>query len=166
MFSFLDKSYTTSKIVFIRWYKADNRTRTDNLLITNQLLCQLSYIGLITNKLYAAALANFQGFFTINFFPKNLYACTAANRACAAPSLDCARQFSTFWLWHSTTPLISNSLRSQARLLVYQKFNFCQHCVFQQIWAPNPTLTRYAKTSKGLTARLGLLKLQKYSLRL
>ena len=25
--------------------KADNRTRTDNLLITNQLLCQLSYIG-------------------------------------------------------------------------------------------------------------------------
>ena len=29
--------------------KADNRTRTDNLLITNQLLCQLSHIG-ITNK--------------------------------------------------------------------------------------------------------------------
>ena len=26
-------------------YKADNRTRTDNLLITNQLLCQLSHIG-------------------------------------------------------------------------------------------------------------------------
>lgn len=26
--------------------KADNRTRTDNLLITNQLLCQLSYIGI------------------------------------------------------------------------------------------------------------------------
>ena len=25
--------------------KADNRTRTDNLLITNQLLCQLSHIG-------------------------------------------------------------------------------------------------------------------------
>ena len=26
--------------------KADNRTRTDNLLITNQLLCQLSHIGI------------------------------------------------------------------------------------------------------------------------
>ncbi len=27
-------------------YQADNRTRTDNLLITNQLLCQLSHIGI------------------------------------------------------------------------------------------------------------------------
>ena len=27
--------------------KADDRTRTDNLLITNQLLCQLSHIGII-----------------------------------------------------------------------------------------------------------------------
>ena len=27
--------------------KADDRTRTDNLLITNQLLCQLSHIGKI-----------------------------------------------------------------------------------------------------------------------
>ena len=26
-------------------HKADDRTRTDNLLITNQLLCQLSHIG-------------------------------------------------------------------------------------------------------------------------
>ena len=26
-------------------YKADDRTRTDNLLITNQLLCQLSHVG-------------------------------------------------------------------------------------------------------------------------
>ena len=32
--------------------KADDRTRTDNLLITNQLLCQLSHIGeLRTNDL-------------------------------------------------------------------------------------------------------------------
>ena len=35
--------------------KADDRTRTDNLLITNQLLCQLSHIGiyhqLICNQL-------------------------------------------------------------------------------------------------------------------
>ena len=33
--------------------KADDRTRTDNLLITNQLLCQLSHIGLFCfiNKL-------------------------------------------------------------------------------------------------------------------
>ena len=36
-------------IVLISQYKADDRTRTDNLLITNQLLCQLSHIG-ITNK--------------------------------------------------------------------------------------------------------------------
>ena len=28
-------------------HKADDRTRTDNLLITNQLLCQLSHIGII-----------------------------------------------------------------------------------------------------------------------
>ena len=26
-------------------YKADDRTRTDNLLITDQLLCQLSHVG-------------------------------------------------------------------------------------------------------------------------
>ena len=30
--------------------KADDRTRTDNLLITNQLLCQLSHIGLANDK--------------------------------------------------------------------------------------------------------------------
>ena len=29
--------------------KADDRTRTDNLLITNQLLCQLSHIGEVIN---------------------------------------------------------------------------------------------------------------------
>ena len=29
--------------------KADDRTRTDNLLITNQLLCQLSHIGTYYN---------------------------------------------------------------------------------------------------------------------
>ena len=29
--------------------KADDRTRTDNLLITNQLLCQLSHIGKMCN---------------------------------------------------------------------------------------------------------------------
>ena len=28
--------------------KADDRTRTDNLLITNQLLCQLSHIGILS----------------------------------------------------------------------------------------------------------------------
>ena len=31
--------------------KADDRTRTDNLLITNQLLCQLSHIGILPNYL-------------------------------------------------------------------------------------------------------------------
>ena len=30
--------------------KADDRTRTDNLLITNQLLCQLSHIGIFSFK--------------------------------------------------------------------------------------------------------------------
>ena len=30
-------------------YKADDRTRTDNLLITNQLLCQLSHIGKLSH---------------------------------------------------------------------------------------------------------------------
>ena len=33
--------------------KADDRTRTDNLLITNQLLCQLSHIG-VSNGTYRA----------------------------------------------------------------------------------------------------------------
>ena len=33
-------------IVCIFRHKADDRTRTDNLLITNQLLCQLSHIGI------------------------------------------------------------------------------------------------------------------------
>ena len=33
--------------------KADDRTRTDNLLITNQLLCQLSHIG-VPNGTYRA----------------------------------------------------------------------------------------------------------------
>ena len=31
--------------------KADDRTRTDNLLITNQLLCQLSHIGEVSTQL-------------------------------------------------------------------------------------------------------------------
>ena len=35
----------------IVFHKADDRTRTDNLLITNQLLCQLSHIG-IHNKYF------------------------------------------------------------------------------------------------------------------
>ena len=34
--------------------KADERTRTVNLLITNQLLCQLSHIGLVFIRLRAA----------------------------------------------------------------------------------------------------------------
>ena len=34
--------------------KADDRTRTDNLLITNQLLCQLSHIGVYENGTYRA----------------------------------------------------------------------------------------------------------------
>ena len=37
----------------MKLYKADDRTRTDNLLITNQLLCQLSHIG-VSNGTYRA----------------------------------------------------------------------------------------------------------------
>ena len=33
-------------VMHISMQKADDRTRTDNLLITNQLLCQLSHIGM------------------------------------------------------------------------------------------------------------------------
>ena len=33
----------------IVYHRADDRTRTDNLLITNQLLCQLSHIGICTS---------------------------------------------------------------------------------------------------------------------
>ena len=36
---------TRESIHMIKYHKADDRTRTDNLLITNQLLCQLSHIG-------------------------------------------------------------------------------------------------------------------------
>ena len=43
--------------------QADDRTRTDNLLITNQLLCQLSHIGiyhqLICNQLLCLQLTRF-----------------------------------------------------------------------------------------------------------
>ena len=38
--------YLINDITLITQCKADDRTRTDNLLITNQLLCQLSHIGL------------------------------------------------------------------------------------------------------------------------
>ena len=38
--------YTIYSIV-----KADDRTRTDNLLITNQLLCQLSHIGTLIKEM-------------------------------------------------------------------------------------------------------------------
>ena len=31
----------------LRLQSADNRNRTYNLLITNQLLCQLSYVGMV-----------------------------------------------------------------------------------------------------------------------
>ena len=47
----------------MKLYKADDRTRTDNLLITNQLLCQLSHIGiyhqLICNQLLCLQLTRF-----------------------------------------------------------------------------------------------------------
>ena len=39
-------TYEIVNITLFIQCKADDRTRTDNLLITNQLLCQLSHIGL------------------------------------------------------------------------------------------------------------------------
>ena len=36
----------SAHIYNMKLYRADDRTRTDNLLITNQLLCQLSHIGI------------------------------------------------------------------------------------------------------------------------
>ena len=43
---------TRESIQIIKQFqKADDRTRTDNLLITNQLLCQLSHIGLCLLKM-------------------------------------------------------------------------------------------------------------------
>ena len=36
-------------------YGADNRDRTGDLLITNQLLYQLSYVGLLLIRLYRCA---------------------------------------------------------------------------------------------------------------
>ena len=36
--------------------KADDRTRTDNLLITNQLLCQLSHIGIFSKSWFVISL--------------------------------------------------------------------------------------------------------------
>ena len=41
---------TRESIHMIFLSKADDRTRTDNLLITNQLLCQLSHIGTIASR--------------------------------------------------------------------------------------------------------------------
>ena len=41
-------------LFFNTFVQADDRTRTDNLLITNQLLCQLSHIGIWLNGTYRA----------------------------------------------------------------------------------------------------------------
>ena len=38
--------------------EADDRTRTDNLLITNQLLCQLSHIGAQLISVYLTLIGN------------------------------------------------------------------------------------------------------------
>ena len=40
----------------VQIFQADDRTRTDNLLITNQLLCQLSHIGTLPFTLSSARL--------------------------------------------------------------------------------------------------------------
>ena len=54
-------------LLLISKKKADDRTRTDNLLITSQLLCQLSHIGVTRAeyKKYIIILSPFrQVFFT------------------------------------------------------------------------------------------------------
>ena len=38
--------------------KADDRNRTDNLLITNQLLCQLSHIGTLEHRTFRQTTQN------------------------------------------------------------------------------------------------------------
>ncbi len=44
---------STQKLyLFLKKKKADDRTRTDNLLITSQLLCQLSHIGVYTQFIF------------------------------------------------------------------------------------------------------------------
>ena len=40
----------------INQLKADDRTRTDNLLITSQLLCQLSHIGILSYSMQSYVL--------------------------------------------------------------------------------------------------------------
>ena len=47
LLSYLDSSnnYSLKQKRLLSHVKADERTRTVNLLITNQLLCQLSHIG-------------------------------------------------------------------------------------------------------------------------
>ena len=50
LLSYLDSSnnYSLKQKRLLSHVKADERTRTVNLLITNQLLCQLSHIGIFT----------------------------------------------------------------------------------------------------------------------
>ena len=61
--------------------KADDRTRTDNLLITSQLLCQLSHIGVTRAeyKKYIIILSTFRQVFFIKilYFQKK---CVRARR--------------------------------------------------------------------------------------
>ena len=45
-----------SKYINFIQLKADDRTRTDNLLITSQLLCQLSHIGILSYSMQSYVL--------------------------------------------------------------------------------------------------------------
>ena len=68
-------------LLLISKKKADDRTRTDNLLITNQLLCQLSHIGVTRAeyKKYIIILSTFRQVFFIKilYFQKK---CVRARR--------------------------------------------------------------------------------------
>ena len=58
--------------------KADDRTRTDNLLITNQLLCQLSHIGVLNTKCWIESM-NIQ--FSFKWLQGDLNPCYRRERA-------------------------------------------------------------------------------------
>ncbi len=90
--------YTSGKpILLIFWVGADDGTRTRNLLITNQLLCQLSYVGKTDKAYYISVPAKCQYFFIV---------CTGLPTAgflhytgmilfiSKAVCLDCAKRFS------------------------------------------------------------------------
>ena len=69
----------------ISWERAGNRVRTDDLLITNQLLYQLSYAGISLGNRICAAIPN--GGFHIRFYTRKGH----VSRACVNDLRDPVR---------------------------------------------------------------------------